>query len=178
MSPITAPRFRLLLGAGVVVLAVANGPAPAVADPAGQNRVREQLGEIGAWAVPSTSTRKPLASKSRRAIVREKLGEIGAWAVPSTSTRKPLASDSRSAIVREKLGEIGAWAVPSTSSKSRLVSEKRDVLNPSAPPAIGASRNGGFEWRDAAIGASALVALCAAAAAAVAVRKRLSPATR
>jgi type II secretory pathway pseudopilin PulG len=43
--------------------------------------IREKLGEIGAWAVPSTSTRS-----TQQAIIREKLGEIGAWAVPSTST--------------------------------------------------------------------------------------------
>jgi uncharacterized protein (TIGR03382 family) len=44
--------------------------------------IREKLGEIGAWAVPSTS----VGQKSQQAIIREKLGEIGAWAVPSTST--------------------------------------------------------------------------------------------
>ena len=43
--------------------------------------IREKLGEIGAWAIPSTSTRS-----TQQAIIREKLGEIGAWAVPSTST--------------------------------------------------------------------------------------------
>ena len=43
--------------------------------------IREKLGEIGAWAVPSTST-----SSTQQPIIREKLGEIGAWAVPSTST--------------------------------------------------------------------------------------------
>jgi uncharacterized protein (TIGR03382 family) len=43
--------------------------------------IREKLGEIGAWAVPSTST-----TSTQQQIIREKLGEIGAWAVPSTST--------------------------------------------------------------------------------------------
>jgi uncharacterized protein (TIGR03382 family) len=43
--------------------------------------IREKLGEIGAWAVPSTST-----TSTQQAIIRMKLGEIGAWAVPSTST--------------------------------------------------------------------------------------------
>jgi type II secretory pathway pseudopilin PulG len=43
--------------------------------------IREKLGEIGAWAVPSSST-----SSTQQPIIREKLGEIGAWAVPSTST--------------------------------------------------------------------------------------------
>src|SRR5512132_38556 len=70
--------------------------------------IREKLGEIGAWAVPSTST-----TSTQQAIIREKLGEIGAWAVPSTST-----TSTQQAIIREKLGEIGAWAVPSTSTTS------------------------------------------------------------
>jgi hypothetical protein len=43
--------------------------------------IREKLGEIGAWAVPSNST-----PSTQQRIIREKLGEIGAWAVPSTST--------------------------------------------------------------------------------------------
>ena len=43
--------------------------------------IREKLGEIGGWAVPSTST-----TSTQQPIIREKLGEIGAWAVPSTST--------------------------------------------------------------------------------------------
>jgi len=43
--------------------------------------IREKLGEIGAWAVPSTPT-----TSTQQPIIREKLGEIGAWAVPSTST--------------------------------------------------------------------------------------------
>jgi hypothetical protein len=43
--------------------------------------IREKLGEIGAWAVPSTSS-----TPTHQSIIREKLGEIGAWAVPSTST--------------------------------------------------------------------------------------------
>jgi type II secretory pathway pseudopilin PulG len=46
-----------------------------------QTIIREKLGEIGAWAVPSTST-----ASTRQPTIREMLGEIGAWAVPSTST--------------------------------------------------------------------------------------------
>ena len=52
--------------------------------------IREKLGEIGAWAVPTTST-----TSTQQPIIREKLGEIGAWAVPSTSTtstRIPIVS--------------------------------------------------------------------------------------
>jgi hypothetical protein len=45
--------------------------------------VREQLEEIGAWAVPATpKVLKPHAGRSQKAIVREQLAEIGAWAVP------------------------------------------------------------------------------------------------
>jgi hypothetical protein len=50
--------------------------------------IREKLGEIGAWAVPSTST-----ASTQQTIIREKLGEIGAWAVPATtSTPAPVVS--------------------------------------------------------------------------------------
>jgi hypothetical protein len=142
----TARRFRLLASAGAVMFAFAIGAPHALADPSGQPRIREQLGEIGAWAVPSTSKEKPRVSESQQAIVREKLEEIGAWAVPTTSTEKPLAS--------EKLAGLNLFA-PTTSL---------------------ASSSEGFEWGDAAIGAGAVAALCAAAAAVVAVRKRTSPA--
>jgi hypothetical protein len=56
-----------------------------------QTSVREKLGELGAWAVPSTSQQQPL---SQQTSVREKLGELGAWAVPSIShqTQSPLAT--------------------------------------------------------------------------------------
>ena len=79
--------------------------------------IREKLGEIGAWAVPSTSTDLHAAA----AIIREKLGEIGAWAVPSTSTQTEVVPQSQQAIIREKLGEIGAWAVPSNSTQTEVV---------------------------------------------------------
>jgi hypothetical protein len=45
-----------------------------------QSSVDEKLGEIGAWAVPSTSHQKP--QLLQQTSVDEKLGEIGAWAVP------------------------------------------------------------------------------------------------
>jgi hypothetical protein len=60
------------------------------------------------------------AGQSQQAIIREKLGEIGAWAVPSPTqnavSSKPQTGQSQQAIIREKLGEIGAWAVPSRST--------------------------------------------------------------
>jgi hypothetical protein len=58
--------------------------------------IREKLGEIGLWAVPSTSkvASKPLSRPSQRAIIRQKLEEIGAWAVPTTSTPTPVASSN------------------------------------------------------------------------------------
>jgi hypothetical protein len=120
--------------------------------------IREKLGEIGAWAVPSTSTvgSKPLAGQSQQAMIREKLGEIGAWAVPSTSTvgSKPLAGQSQQAMIREKLGEIGAWAVPSTSTPTPVVSS-----------------SGGFDWNDVGIGASVLGAMLLGIASLVTIRR-------
>jgi hypothetical protein len=38
-----------------------------------------------AWAVPSSSTQTEVAGQSQREIIRDKLGEIGAWAVPSST---------------------------------------------------------------------------------------------
>ena len=52
--------------------------------------IREKLGEIGAWAVPSPKTSRPSP-----AIIRQKLEEIGAWAVPSKrDTTTPVTSSS------------------------------------------------------------------------------------
>ena len=47
----------------------------------------QQLGEIGAWAVPSVSRHNP--QLLRHTSVGEKLAEIGAWAVPSVSQQEP-----------------------------------------------------------------------------------------
>jgi len=176
MFTITAGSFRLLFTAGALMLAFGVGAPRAVADPPGQTRVRDQLGEIGAWAVPSTSKKMPFVSESQQTSVREKLGEIGAWAVPSSSQGQSPVRESQRTNVREKLGEIGAWAVPSTSKKRPLLSEKLDGLNLSAPTTSLVPSSKGFEWGDLAIGGGSAAALCAAAAAAVAVRKRMSPA--
>jgi hypothetical protein len=56
--------------------------------------IRQKLGEIGLWAVPSTSkvASKPLSGPSQRALIREKLGEIGLWAVPSKPTARVTSS--------------------------------------------------------------------------------------
>lgn len=58
----------------VLALAVATGTATA-----------RQHQEIGARAAPSSSTQAEVAGQSRREIIRDKLGEIGAWAVPSST---------------------------------------------------------------------------------------------
>jgi hypothetical protein len=110
--------------------------------------IREKLGEIGAWAIPSTSTRS-----TQQAIIREKLGEIGAWAVPSTSTRS-----TQQAIIREKLGEIGAWAVPSTSTTST--------------PTPVVSNDDGFDWNNAGIGGAFVLGAMLLGVASLATRRR------
>ncbi|HSC49436.1 MAG TPA: hypothetical protein VLD16_04155 [Gaiellaceae bacterium] len=53
-----------------------------------QTIVRQKLGEIGAWAVPS---RQRLAPSTN-----QKLEEIGAWAVPSKSVSTPITSSTGS----------------------------------------------------------------------------------
>jgi hypothetical protein len=181
MFTTTARRFRLPAISGAAMLALALAAPSAVAGPSAQSRVREQLGEIGAWAVPSTSKQQPLVGESRQTIVREKLGEIGAWAVPSTSKESPLRSEKLDGLnlsaPTTRLGEIGAWAVPSTTKEVPLRSEKLDGLNFSVPTTRLASNSEGFEWGDAAIGAGTAAALFAAAAALVGVRRRISPAS-
>ena len=110
--------------------------------------IREKLGEIGAWAVPSTST-----TSTQQPIIHEKLGEIGAWAVPSAST-----TSTQQPIIHEKLGEIGAWAVPSTSRTS-------------TPTAV-VSSDDGFDWNNAGIGASFVLGAMLLGFASLATRRR------
>jgi hypothetical protein len=133
-------RILTSLTVAFLVGAVATGTATA-----------SQLQEIGAWAVPSSSTQTKVAGQSQQAIIREKLGEIGAWAVPTTSTvgSKPLAGQSQQAIIREKLGEIGAWAVPSSSTQSEIVPKPL----PAPTTTVVASSSDRFDWDDAGIGA-------------------------
>jgi hypothetical protein len=51
-----------------------------------QATLSSQLGEIGAWAVPSKPTRTD---------VNQKLEEIGAWAVPSKQTQPTVVSSGQ-----------------------------------------------------------------------------------
>lgn len=55
-----------------------------------QALVRQQLGEVGAWAVP-VQQHEPSAA-SLRALAPERLREIGAWTAPSTPTTTKVAS--------------------------------------------------------------------------------------
>ena len=106
-----------------------------------QALIREKLGEIGLWAVPSSKVAsKPLSGPSQQALIREKLGEIGLWAVPSSKVAsKPLSGPSQQALIREKLGEIGLWAVPSK------------------PTARVTSGSDGFDWNNTGIGVGLIV---------------------
>jgi hypothetical protein len=66
-------------GAGVPAEIYAAATSPVTSQQQSQQTsVVEKLGEIGAWAVPSTSHQKP--QLLQRTSVVEKLGEIGAWA--------------------------------------------------------------------------------------------------
>jgi hypothetical protein len=88
--------YKRILTSLIVVVALAGfasvtaAAAREVRSPSEQPMILGKLGEIGAWAVPSSS--KP-ASSSQQAMIRNKLGEIGAWAVPSTHTT-PVATAS------------------------------------------------------------------------------------
>jgi len=84
---------------------------------AGQSQalVREKLGEIGAWAVPSSSAQtgvvKPVSGQSQQALVREKLGEIGAWAVPASSTVAVASSGDRFQWNDAGIGAVFAFGI-------------------------------------------------------------------
>jgi hypothetical protein len=155
MFSTTTCRVRLLIAAATVLLAFATGAPPALGDPPGQNR--EKLGEIGAWAVPSTTKEKPLVSNSQQTSVHERLGEIGAWAVP--------------------MGENATGQHPATPSAARP-DDRAGIRGPSTPTALRhlaqVSDHGAFNWRDAGIGAlTALVAmLLASSATLLALRRR------
>ena len=97
-----------------------------------QTSVRERLGEIGAWAVPSLLQKPQLLQQTS---VRERLGEIGAWAVPSLLQKPQLLQQTS---VRERLGEIGAWAVPSISQQTPL------ATNPTVVPDVDPSTFEGY----------------------------------
>jgi hypothetical protein len=106
---------------GIVLSGVLMSAAIAQAKPVGMSNAEYRALMIRSEGL---NQRYGVGEKSQQAMIREKLGEIGAWAVPSTSTvgSKPLAGQSQQAIIREKLGEIGAWAVPSTSRPTPVVS--------------------------------------------------------
>ncbi|HEX3267535.1 MAG TPA: hypothetical protein VHQ98_06110 [Gaiellaceae bacterium] len=154
--------LTLLVSLTLAALAVA--VPVATAGQSQQGTIRETLGEIGAWAVPSPTqltSSKPVTGQSQQAIIRVKLGEIGAWAVPSPTqitSSKPVTGQSQQAIIREKLAEIGAWAVPSGST---------------GPVA---SSGDGFDWNAAGFGAAlAFGTMLVGAAGVVTVRRYHGP---
>jgi hypothetical protein len=105
--------YRRILTTLTLVFALAGllvGVALATGSQSRQAVIRDQLGEIGAWAVPSTPGQAP--EHSQQAYLLDRLGELGAWAVPVTPSQQPLYSQQ--SVIRDKLGEIGAWAVPLT----------------------------------------------------------------
>jgi hypothetical protein len=113
-------------GAGVPAEIYAASTTPVTSQQQSQQTsVGEKLGEIGAWAVPSSSLQKP--QLLQQTSVDERLGEIGAW-FPSVSLQKPQLLPQTS--VRERLGEIGAWAVPSmTRSKQTPLATNPTIPN-------------------------------------------------
>jgi len=113
---------RLPEGAGVPAQIYAASTSPVTSQQQSQQTsVREKLGEIGAWAVPSSSLQKP--QLLQRTSVHEKLGEIGAWAVRSSSPQEPQLLQRTS--VQEKLGEIGAWASLDPAIKGAIMARSK-----------------------------------------------------
>jgi hypothetical protein len=142
--------YKRLLTTLTVAVALA-GLAVVPVAVAGQSQHTSKLDEIGAWAVPSTSTAvsKPLPALTQQ-MERSKLGEIGAWAVPTGSSTGP----SQRTVIDGKLGEIGAWAVPSSSSAPVVTSDN------------------GFDWNNAEVGAGVAFAVLLVGAAGFVTNRR------
>ena len=148
---------RIFTSLCVVLVGLAVAVPVATASYQQQALVHQQLGEIGAWAVPTAVQGQPSVT-SERALVRQRLGEIGAWAVPTAVQSKPSPASQR-ALVREQLGEIGAWAVPSKPATTDVAANSAD-----------------FNWNDVGIGAAlGLCALVLGVAGVVSIRRHHRP---
>ena len=97
---------------GIVLFGVLMSAAIAQAKPVGMSKAEYRALVIRSEGL---NQKYGVGQQSQQALIREKLGEIGLWALPSTSkvASKPLSGPSQQALIREKLGEIGLWAVPS-----------------------------------------------------------------
>jgi hypothetical protein len=103
--------MRKLAIVGIVLSGVLMSAAIAQAKPVGMSKAEYRALVIRSEGL---NQRYGVGQQSQRALIREKLGEIGPWAVPSSKVAsKPLSGPSQRALIREKLGEIGLWAVPS-----------------------------------------------------------------
>ena len=102
-------RFAIV---GIVLSGVLMSAAIAQAKPVGMSKAEYRALVIRSDGL---NQKYGVGQTAQQGIIREKLGEIGLWAVPSTSAvrSKPLSGPSQQAIIREKLGELGLWAVPS-----------------------------------------------------------------
>ena len=103
--------MRKLAIVGIVLSGVLMSAAIAQAKPVGMSKAEYRALVIRSEGL---NQKYGVGQQSQRALIREKLGEIGLWAVPSSKVAsKPLSGPSQQALIREKLGEIGLWAVPS-----------------------------------------------------------------
>ena len=103
--------MRKLAIVGIVLSGVLMSAAIAQAKPVGMSKAEYRALVIRSEGL---NQKYGVGQQSQQALIREKLGEIGLWAVPSSKVAsKPLSGPSQRALIREKLGEIGLWAVPS-----------------------------------------------------------------
>ena len=103
--------MRKLAIVGIVLSGVLMSAAIAQAKPVGMSKAEYRALVIRSEGL---NQKYGVGQQSQQALIREKLGEIGLWAVPSSKVAsKPLSGPSQQALIREKLGEIGLWAVPS-----------------------------------------------------------------
>lgn len=170
---------------GIVVLGVVMSAAIAQAKPAGLSNGGYRTLPIRSEGL---NQQYGVGQKSQQAIIRSKLEEIGAWAVPSTSTvlvRPRVAAQE--AIIRGKREELqGLGAVPSkptvlvrprVAAQQAITRGKHGELEglgavPSKPTAADTSGGNGFDWDNAGIGAAFVLGAVLLGVASLATRRR------
>jgi hypothetical protein len=152
---------------GIVLSGVLMSASMAQAKPVGMSNAEYQALMIRSEGL---NQKYGVGQKPQQAIIRSKLEEIGAWAVPSTSTvlvRPRIAAQQ--AIIRGRREELqGLGAVrsrptvlvrPRVAAQEAITRGKHGELEglgavPSKPTARDTSAGNGFDWNNAGIGAA------------------------
>jgi uncharacterized protein (TIGR03382 family) len=157
---------------GIVVLGVVMSAAIAQAKPAGMSNAGYRALLIRSEGL---NQKYGVGQRSEQAIIRSKLGEIGAWAVPATSTVlvRPHLS-AQEALTRGKHGMLVRPRVAAQEAIIRGQREELRGLGavPSKPTARDTSGSDGLDWNNAGIGAAFVLGVVLLGAASLVTRRR------